>query len=220
MNMKKFLDFSVICFTLLLCSCNRNNPDMKVPYVEYGWDNFPFERVDCYFPKEATEQMYISDKNNSFKTTIGELTNEYHARPGNDPVEEEDGGFTTATEMYFAYTSYVSNVGNEIITPQNLRIIVDDNRQELAIMLITTRSGQRFSFEARNNSDKPDAIFQYLGDTITLQTERRDKKGNAEVIPNTAKLVKGKGIVMYKTIHIDEETGKFLRFDEIWTLAD
>mgnify|MGYP003293887718 CR=1 FL=1 len=208
------------CLVLLMCSCrDKNTPELQVPYVEYGWDNFPFERINCYFPEEGTVQMYVSDKDNSFNLTAGKLDAEYHARPGSDPVEDADGGFPSSTEMYSALVCFTNNATNDLIAPQSLRFSIDDNRKTLAIMVTTTQR-LLFGYEAKNNSSKPDALFQYLGDTITLQTELRDKSGKIEVVPNAAILVKNKGIIMYKTLDIDTETGKFLGFDETWTLVD
>ena len=102
--MKKFVNSALICFALImLCSCrDRNNPDKTVPYIKYGWDNFPFERVDCYFPEEGTELVYVSDKGNTFTLTVDKLWKHYYPQPGRDLVEEAFGGFTTASEMYLS----------------------------------------------------------------------------------------------------------------------
>lgn len=120
------------CIALFLGSCrDKNTLELQVPYVEYGWDNFPFERINCYFPEEGTVQMYVSDKDNSFNLTAGKLDAEYHARPGSDPVEDADGGFPLSTEMYSALVCFTNNATNDLIAPQSLRFSIDDNRKTI-----------------------------------------------------------------------------------------
>lgn len=217
--MKNLFYISLACIALFVCSCGiKNTPNQQVPYIEYGWDNFPFERIDCYFPQEGTELTYASDKNNSFNLTVGRLVTGYEGRPERDSVEEQYGGFTTATEVYFAGVMFTSDANKDVPTPQVLKIVVDNNREILYVSFST--KDLTVGYEEYNKTLKPDAIFQYLVDTISLQADLRDKSGEIEVVPNVAKIVKGKGIVMYKTLNIDKETGKFIGFDETWTLVD
>lgn len=222
--MKNFAKIVVACIALLLCSCDgdRNNPDKTVPYIKYGWDNFPFERVDCYFPEEGTELVYVSDKGNTFTLTIEEISREYEPRPERDPIEEAFGGFTTASEIYFITAKLTNNANEDIVTPRFFDMYIGDSRKYLSIGLTTTQNLE-FDFTAENKSSKPDAIFQYLGDTIFLKASHWDKFDNKTIIPNAAKIVKGKGIVMYKTIITDtiaERGGEFIGMGETWTLVE
>lgn len=222
--MKNFAKIAVACIAILLCSCNgdRNNPDKIVPYIKYGWDNFPFERVDCYFPEEGTEFVYVSDKGNTFTLTVDKLWKDYFPRPERDPVEEAFGGFTTASEMYDVAAEFTNDVNEDIVTPSFFTISIGDNRKDLFIKLTTTQDLYIY-LTAENKSSKADAIFQYLGDTIFLEAYYRDRFRSETVVPNAAKIVKGKGIVMYKTIITDtiaEWGGEFIGMGETWTLVE
>ena len=222
--MKDIVKIGAACIALLLCSCDgdKNNPDKTVPYIKYGWDNFPFERVDCYFPEEGTELRYISDKGNTFTLTVEEISREYEPRPERDPVEEAFGGFTTASEIYFIRAKLTNNANEDIVTPRSFDMYIGDSRKYLSIGLTTTQD-LYIGFTAENKSSKADAIFQYLGDTISLKAYYRDRFHSETVIPNAAKIVKGKGIVMYKTIVTDtteERGGLFMGMGETWTLVE
>ena len=222
--MKNVARIVVACIALLLCSCDgdRNNPDKTVPYIKYGWDNFPFERVDCYFPEEGTELIYISDKGNTVTQTVEEISRGYQPRPERDPIEEAFGGFTTASETYCVTTEFTNDTNENIVTPRFFAMDIWGNRKHLSIDLTTTKD-LLISFTAENKSSKPDAIFQYLGDTISLKAYYRDRFGSKTVFPNAAKIVKGKGIVMYKTIITDtiaEWGGEFIGMGETWTLVE
>ncbi len=222
--MKDIVKIGAACIALLLCSCDgdKNNPDKTVPYIKYGWDNFPFERVDCYFPEEGTELVYVSDKGNTFNLTVEKINRWYTPRPERDPIEEAFGGFTTASEMYSITTKFTNDTNENIVTPRFFRMSIGGNRKHLSIDLTTTKD-LLISFTAENESSKPDAIFQYLGDTISLKAYYRDRFHSETVVPNAAKIVKGKGIVMYKTIITDtteERGGLFMGMGETWTLVE
>ncbi len=222
--MKNFAKIGVACIALLLCSCegDRNNPDKAVPYIKYGWDNFPFERIDCYFPEEGTELVYISDKGNTFNLTVEKINRWYTPRPERDSIEEAFGGFTTASEMYHITARFTNNANEDIVIPRFFDIDIGEDRKYLSIGLTTTQD-LFLDFTAENKSSKPDAIFQYLGDTISLKAYYRDRFGSKTVFPNAAKIVKGKGVVMYKTIITDtiaEWGGEFIEMGETWTLVE
>ncbi len=215
--MKDIVKIGAACIALLLCSCDgdKNNPDKTVPYIKYGWDNFPFERVDCYFPEEGTELRYISDKGNTFTLTVEEISRDYEPRP-------EFGGFTTASETYCVTTEFTNDTNENIVTPRFFAMDIWGNRKHLSIDLTTVKD-LLISFTAENESSKPDAIFQYLGDTIYLKAYYRDRFGSKTIFPNAAKIVKGNGIVMYKTIITDtiaERGGLFMGMGETWTLVE
>ena len=166
--------------------------------------------------------MYVSDKGNTFALTVEEIGREYHPRPERDPIEEAGGGFTTASEMYYITARFTNDANENIVTPSYFNIYIGDSRKYLSIGL-TTSQDVYLCFLAENKSSKPDAIFQYLGDTISLKAYYRDRFGSETVFPNAAKIVKGKGVVMYKTIITDtiaEWGGEFIGMGETWTLVE
>jgi len=186
---------------------------MKVPYVEYGWDNFPFERINCYFPEEGAEQMYVSDKNDTIVVNARKKDLMYYPKASENNNDSIYEGFTSVSEKFSAYQFYdiCYQTGEDVCFLRCLAFAID-GRKRLNSSVQTNKL--MYGLEVENSSSKPDQIFQYLSDTLYYSYYIENSKGDYDKIDKCAQVVKGKGIVMYKTINIDKETGKFLGFDE------
>lgn len=182
----KLLNYLVsYLLAVLFVSCN---PDTGIDYVNYGWDNFPFERVDSYFPADGTSLWYISTEGDSVLLQFS-LDKIYEEHPN-----AFDGMFSTAQEMYDVFVNMsVLHTTKEIVGefPDDMYISVYDNRKRADFVIRYSENnhfGNSADYSIYNKTGRRDGIFQYLTDTITLCRDDED----------IAMIARNKGLVWFR----------------------